>query len=91
MQTRVFQITLFKGFPNIPHIPPHYGTLMSTNEATRVATPENAPSWQETTCPREIWIAMEQNAPFSALSLCHIPLPLCDNSTKIAKFDGNKI
>ena len=54
MQTRVFQIALFKGFPNIPHIPPPLGHSAGTNEATMTATPENAPCWHVPQRPREI-------------------------------------
>ena len=54
MQTRVFQIALSKGFPNIPHIPPPLGHSAGTNEAT-MTTPENAPCWQVPQRPREIF------------------------------------
>jgi hypothetical protein len=37
MQTWVFQIALFKGFRNIPHIPLPTGHSVDTNEATRAA------------------------------------------------------
>ena len=51
---RVFQIAIFKGFPNIPHMPPAAGHSAGTNEATMATTPENAPHWHETGRPREI-------------------------------------
>ena len=42
----VFQIALFKGFPNILRIPPPpSGHSVGTNEATMAATPENAQGW----------------------------------------------
>ena len=45
---------LFKGFPNIPHIPLPTGHSVDTNEATTAPTLENPQSWQEIRCPREI-------------------------------------
>ena len=42
---RVFQIALFKGFPNIPHIPPPLGHSADTNEATMAPTPKTPASW----------------------------------------------
>ena len=53
-EPRVFQTALFKGFPNIPHIPPPLGQSAGTNEARKAPTPENAPCWHEIRCPREI-------------------------------------
>ena len=50
----VFQITLFKGFPNIPHIPPRTGHTVGTNQATMTTTTENPPSWRIRYGPREI-------------------------------------
>ena len=50
----VFRIALFKGFPNMPHIPPPTGHSAGTNETTKAPTPENAPCWHETARPREI-------------------------------------
>ena len=55
-EPRVFQTALFKGFPNIPHIPPPLGQSAGTNEARKAPTPENAPCWHEIRCPREIYI-----------------------------------
>ena len=52
----VFRIALFKGFPNMPHIPPPTGHSAGTNETTKAPTPENAPYWHETVPPREIYI-----------------------------------
>ena len=54
MQTQVFQIAFFKGFPNIPHIPPPSGHSAGTNEATMAPTPENAPCWHQIGRPGEI-------------------------------------
>ena len=54
MQTWVFQIALFKGFPNIPHITLPLGHSVDTNEATMDLTPENAPCWHDRYRPREI-------------------------------------
>ena len=39
----VFQIALFKGIPNIPHIPT--GHPADSNEATMAPTLENPPCW----------------------------------------------
>ena len=52
----VFQVALFKGFPNIPHIPLPLGHSVVTNEATMAPTPENAPCWHDWHRPREIWL-----------------------------------
>ena len=52
----VFRIALFKGFPNMPHIPPPTGHSAGTNETTKAPTPENAPCWHETARPREIYV-----------------------------------
>ena len=54
MQTWVFWVALFKGFPNMPHIPPPTGHSAGTKETTKAPTPENAPCWHETVRPREI-------------------------------------
>ena len=45
---------LFKGFPNIPHIPLPTGHSVSTNQATMAPTPENAPCWHLPHRPREM-------------------------------------
>ena len=52
---RVFQIVLFKGFPNIPHIPPpHIGHSVRTNNATMTTTTENPLRWRNRQHPQEI-------------------------------------
>ena len=51
----VFQIALFKGFPDIPHIPLPPEHSVGRNEATRSPTRENPESWQERRRPREIY------------------------------------
>ena len=55
---RVFQIALFEGFPNIPHIPPPppMEHVVGTNEVTMTLIPENAPCWHLPYRPREIYI-----------------------------------
>ena len=53
-QTWVFQIALFKGFPNIPHIPLPMEHSVGTNEATIAPTAENPESWHIPHRPREI-------------------------------------
>ena len=50
----VFQIALFKGFPDIPHIPLPPEHSVGKNEATRSPTRENPQSWKEQDRPREI-------------------------------------
>ena len=45
---------LFKGFPNIPHIPLPTGHSVDTNEATMAPTLETPQSWQVQQRPREI-------------------------------------
>ena len=50
---RVFQIALFKGFPNIPHIPLPPAHSVTTNEATMAPTPETPQSWHIPQRPRE--------------------------------------
>ena len=50
----MFQIALFKGFPDIPHIPLPPEHSVGRNEATRSPTRENPESWQERRRPREI-------------------------------------
>ena len=73
---RVFQIALFKGFPNLPHIsPPPLGHSAVTNEATKTPTPENALCWHKMQRPREIFF----HSPFSPCPLLlhtHPPRPL---------------
>ena len=54
MQTRVFQIALLKGFPNMPHIPLPPEHSGGTNEATTTATSENPPCWHKTRQCREL-------------------------------------
>ena len=51
----VFQIALFKGFPDIPHIPLPPEHSVGKNEATRSPTRENPQSWKEQGRPREIF------------------------------------
>ena len=51
----MFQIALFKGFPDIPHIPLPPEHSVGRNEATRSPTRENPESWQERRRPREIY------------------------------------
>ena len=53
---RVFQLALFKGFPNILHITLPTGHTMGTNQATLTTTTENPPSWRIRYRPREICI-----------------------------------
>ena len=48
---------LFKGFPNIPHIPLPPEHSVGKNEATRSPTRENPESWREQCRPREIYRA----------------------------------
>ena len=50
----VFQIALFKGFSDIPHIPLPPEHSVGRNEATRSPTRENPESWQDSRRPREI-------------------------------------
>ena len=45
---------LFKGFPNIPHIPLPPEHSVGKNEATRSPTRENPESWKDQRRPREI-------------------------------------
>ena len=52
---RVFQIALFMGFPNIPHIPPPTGHTLGTNDTTMTTSTENLPSWCNPHCPQEIF------------------------------------
>ena len=50
----MFQIALFKGFPNIPHIPLPPEHSVGRNQATRSPTRENPESWHNRRRPREI-------------------------------------
>ena len=51
MQTRVLQIALFEGFPNIPHMVPPTRHSVHTNEATTTTAVKNAPSWRVSRVP----------------------------------------
>ena len=51
----VFRIALFKGFPNIPHIPLPPEHSVGANEGTMAQTPENPESWKDSERPRETW------------------------------------
>ena len=51
---RVFQTALFKGFPNIPHIPPPTGHTVGTNLATIMTTTKKPLSWRIRYRPQEI-------------------------------------
>ena len=59
----VFQIALFKGFANIPHIPLPPEHPVGTNKATMAPTPENPENWHEIQRPREIFAARRSPAP----------------------------
>ena len=54
----VFRIALFKGFPNIPHIPLPPEHSVGANEGTMAQGPENPQSWQDSERPREICITV---------------------------------
>ena len=54
---RVFQIALFKGFPNIPQIPLPPEHSVGTNKATMAPTPENPESWYNRQRPREFFFS----------------------------------
>ena len=45
---REFQLALFKGFSNLPHIPLPWEHSVGTNQATMTTTSENPPSWHTT-------------------------------------------
>ena len=60
----VFQIALFKGFLNIPHIPLPPEHSVGTNEATMAPTPETPESWHIPHRPREIGGMFARRAPF---------------------------
>ena len=59
---RVFQIALFKGFPNIPHIPLPPEHSVGRNEATMAPNPENPESWHIQYRPRETCFPWPQAA-----------------------------
>ena len=70
----MFQIALFKGFPNIPHIPPPSGHSAGTNDATMAPTPENAPCWHEIGRPQEIWYSLIGHAFLACLHSVHFAM-----------------
>ena len=87
MQTRVVQIALSKGFPNIPHIPLPPEHSVDTNEATMAPTPENPESWHNPQRPRERERERERERDmhiyvyiFISLSLSLGVFALCTNS-----------
>jgi hypothetical protein len=92
---RLFQIALFKGFPNIPHIPLPTGHPVSTNRATMAPTPENAPCWHLPHVPERYGIYIHKintgNATFTVhvsrygRNRSYILIPV---STRVLTFSG---
>ena len=69
MQTPGFQMALFKGFLNIPHIPLPPEHSMGTSEATIVPTPEIPRSWHNRQRPREMEMALDRPPPTAVLPM----------------------
>ena len=56
----VFQVALFEGFRNIPHIPLPPEHSVDTNEATMAPTPQKPPCWHNSACPQEMCIRLQE-------------------------------
>ena len=91
---RVFRIALFKGFPNVPHIPPPVGHTVGTHTATITTTSENPPSWCKTQCPQEICLANDHQSRrfnFNKGALCLPVLLLVPSSVLCSCMGGREL
>ena len=77
IQTWVCQIALFKGFPNLPHMPPPppMGHTVGPNQATITTTTENPPIWRSRYRPQEKCIA--EHTVWMCRTLLHAKATFC--------------